>query len=146
MTLHITKLAALALVVTLAAADTAFASGDCPEGYLAVDSNGWANKVGISTKGDDEYVAIDQFGHKQVLKGTLIGDCIALVAGQYGKFNWADFKIVGDRNAVAVIQRGNSNVEVDIDGIDSTVAADLKKGSNLKVSIKGSANVSITQG
>ena len=146
MTLRITKLAALALVATLAAAGTAFASGDCPEGYMSVDSNGWGNKVGISTKGVDEYVAIDQSGNKQVLKGKLVGDCIALVAGQYGKFNRADFKIVGNHNAVGVIQRGNSHVEVDIDGIGSTLGADLKKGTNLKVQIKGNANVSITQG
>lgn len=146
MTLRITKLAALALVATLAAGGAAFASGDCPEGYMSVDSNGWGNKVGVSTKGEDEYVAIDQSGHKLVLKGKLVGDCIALVAGQYGKFNWANFEIIGDRNAVAVIQRGNSNVEIDVDGIGSTVAADLKKGSNLRVKVKGTANVSITQG
>lgn len=146
MTLRITKLAALALVATLAAGGTAFASGDCPEGFMSVESNGWGNKVGISTKGEDEYVAIDQSGHKQVLKGKLVGNCIALVAGQYGKFNFAKFKIVGDHNAVGVIQRGDSNVDVDIEGTDSTFAADLKKGSNLKVIIKGNANVSITQG
>ena len=145
MTLLITKFAAIAIVATIAGSGTAFASGDCPAGYLAVDSNGWANKIEMSTRGNDEYVAIDQYGHRQVLKGKLVGDCIALVAGQYGKFNWAEFTIVGDRNAVGIVQHGNSRVKVKINGTDSTVGGNLKDGTDVDINIVGQANVSINQ-
>jgi hypothetical protein len=142
-TLRSLKTAAFAIAATLLTAGAALA---CPAGFIAVDSEGYRNAVDVSTHGEGEYVAIDQFGKRHHLKGVLRGNCLALVAGQYGKYNTAKFKIVGDNIAVGVIQAGDSDFETRAKGEDIVVAANLARGTDGSVIAEGTGiNISINQ-